>query len=31
MKNVSFFEDTKNDPTIITLLPLDHYINFGCV
>jgi len=24
----SFFEDSKNGPTIITLLPLNHHINF---
>jgi len=29
-KNVSFFEDTKNGPTIITLLPLNHHIDFRC-
>jgi len=29
-KNVSFFEDTKNGPTIITLLPLNHHIDSRC-
>ena len=29
-KNVSFFEDTKNRPTIITLLRLNHHIDFRC-
>jgi len=29
-KNVSFFEDTKNGPTIITLLLLNHRIDFRC-
>ena len=29
-KNVSFFEDTKNRPTIITLLLLNHRISFRC-
>ena len=29
-KNVSFFEVTKNGPTIITLSPLNHHIVFRC-
>jgi len=27
-KNFSFFQDTKNGPTVITFLPLNHHIDF---
>jgi len=29
-KNFGFFEDTKNGPTITTLLSLNHHIDFHC-
>ena len=30
-ENFSFFEDSKNDPTIITLLPLNHSFDFWAI
>jgi len=29
-ENLQFFEDTKNGPTTITLLPLNHLIDSRC-